>query len=164
MPIPQVRRLSHVPKRTHVGRKIAFPRADTYGMETAPEPASKDLQPMAFTAELHPVRLAAVGAAIALLWTVTQARLAPLILLTGVVGLAVFSIHRSVAQGNRSTKENVVIASVLIGVACVWGVLIAGPLFFALPVAVAFVSRKRQSDGSPDSPTVRSTKRQPVRQ
>jgi len=117
-------------------------------METASRGASKEQPIPAFDAAVHPVQLAVVGAVLVGLWVVTNARLAPLILLAVLLGLAATSIRRSLAQGNRSTRENVVIASILIAGVCIWGLVISGPLFFALPVSVAFATRNQTTDRS----------------
>ncbi|MFW2382717.1 MAG: hypothetical protein ACN4GZ_13230 [Acidimicrobiales bacterium] len=115
-------------------------------MESALRGASKEQHMPAFDAAVRPIGVAVVGAVLVGVWLMTNARLAPLILLAALLGLAVTSIRRSLAQGNRSTRENVVIASILIAGACTWGLVIAGPLFLALPVSIVFATRGQTMD------------------
>ncbi len=76
-----------------------------------------------------------------LLSVLTDGRFVPLALLTTLIGLALVSIRKSAAEGNRSTTENIVIGSMLVFAATVWGYFVAGALFFLVPVLAVVVTR-----------------------
>ena len=86
-------------------------------------------------------RTAALFTAPILLSVLTEARFVPLALLTTLIGLALVSIRKSAAEGNRSTTENIVIASLLIFAATVWGYFIAGAAVLVVPVLAVLVTR-----------------------
>ena len=97
-------------------------------------------------------KTAALSTAPLLLSVLTDGRLVPLALLTAFIGLGFVSIRKSAAEGNRSTTENIVIASMLIFAAFVWGYFIAGPLFAIVPVLAAILSRKPARNSAQPTP------------
>ncbi len=111
--------------------------------------------PKAILTQSNVAKAAVLSAAPVLLSVVTDGRLVPLALLTTFIGLALVSIRKSAAEGNRSTTENIVIASLLIFGATVWGYFVAGALFFLVPAVAVVATRSRvnHSGTAAESPT-----------
>ena len=99
------------------------------------------VSPKTVVTPVNVARAAALSTVPVLLSVVTEGRLVPLALITAFIGLAVVSIRKSAAEGNRSTTENIVIASLLIFAATTWGYLLAGSAILVVPVLAVLVTR-----------------------
>lgn len=130
---PSVRSHKCVKKHIHIFRQ----KFDTGDMESTTIFAS----PRTILTQANVAKTAALSSTPLLLSALTEGRFVPLALLTAFIGLALVSIRKSSAEHNRSTTENIVIASLLILATVVWGYFLAGSLFLVVPVVAVLATR-----------------------